>query len=216
MRFMRFSLIDLLMSLGLRWSTISHFMRLRISQVAAVIPFAGYGILWSEWAEKTLRYQGRIQEDAWFTLSNRLHLIYFGSILLTVALVMFYIWCPRRIRRNPAVEDFIKEEEDTADRFTQDQTRHSINSMLVGNTPEFNREANCLVRAAYTPYVLARALQGHAPNWRTCYRAVYLQLEGLHVSLLATTAVLIFLGCVALLLPAVEVFILVTRMLIVG
>jgi hypothetical protein len=75
---------------GLRWSSISAVMRFRVSQAASVIPIAGYALLWSDSAQQLLQLQVGLRSGAWFSVNQRLSLVYFGSILLTVALILFW------------------------------------------------------------------------------------------------------------------------------
>ena len=51
---------------GLRWSIISAFMKTRISQVSATIPFVGYALLWSEEIKKYLELQVALHGGLWF------------------------------------------------------------------------------------------------------------------------------------------------------
>ncbi|MCP5072246.1 MAG: hypothetical protein GY947_02990, partial [Rhodobacteraceae bacterium] len=98
----------------LRWSVISGLMKYRVSHAVSIIPIAGYAILWSEKFEGLLQYQQTLDAEAWFTASTRLHLIYFGSIILSIALVIFLIRCPGFIRRHSAIENYVLEQTQTA------------------------------------------------------------------------------------------------------
>lgn len=193
-------------------------MRLRISQAAAIIPAAGYALLWSDTAEKTLAYQWRLQQGAWFTVPQRLTLVYLGALLLTAALVIFFVRCPRLIRRHPAVEDAIGEYEQTADKSTRRAVIASVSTYFLENvansSASYSTTARALVKANFTATELRQAwAQRPKEEPRTLIRAFYLQNEDEHFGSLTATAILIAVGKLMLFAPAAEVLYLVLRML---
>lgn len=204
---------------GLRWSLISAFMRLRISQAAAIFPAAGYALLWSDVAEKTLSYQWRLQQGAWLTVPQRLTLVYLGALVLTFALAAFYIRCPRLIRRNPAVEDAIGEYELTADKSTRRSIIADVSTYFLedgsNGAASYSTTARALVKANFTATELRQAwAQRPKEEPRTLIRAYYLQNEDENFGSLTTTALLIAVGTIMLFIPALEVLCLVLRMLV--
>ena len=198
-----------------RWSAISSLMKLRISQAASLIPIAGYAILWSEKFDGLLQYQKAWESVSLFTISSRLHMVYFGSISLTFALIVFWIFCPRFIQRQSTIEEYIIEQEQTANNYI-------FNGIYMSNKELIQEKGQTVTYKEDAGYILRTQLQSEDPagtklnvgDRKTAFRIHYLQHEDKNFPAIIITCILLMLGVFLFLMPSLEVFYLVMRSLI--
>lgn len=198
---------------GLCWSTISQLMRLRISQIAATIPILGYALLWSEKAKEYLALQTSL--GGWFSINSRLTLLYVGSILLTVALLLFWARCPRGIQRNPAIEDYVLELVQTADGSTHGEIQTQVRKTVQGREDHgddivFTDKAGELLKARMSPLFVRRNLAAESETQiRGVYRAHYYITDESRFKSLLAVCFFLTIGGFLFFLPSIEVFCLV-------
>ncbi len=196
----------------LRWSVISGLMKYRISQAASIIPVAGYAILWSEKFDGLLKYQKAWDAAAWFTVSERLHMIYFGSISLTIALAIFYIFCPHIIRRQPTIEGYILEQIQTESKVVKQRRVNEGKILLncVPNVPIFNKDAGYILKREMRDDLHKKMgdISDGMTNIEAC-RIVYLHHEDRILPAIIFTYIFLIAGVIPFFLPSVEVFYLV-------
>ncbi len=191
-------------------------MKYRISQAASIIPVAGYAVLWSEKFDGLLEYQKAWDASAWFTVPERLHMIYFGSISLTIALAIFYIFCPSIIRRQPTVEGYILEQLQATTHHVTQRADSDRDELISEKDPQrkFTEKAGYILRSQLKfEGALYRGMI-HLGGNEFDFRVLYLQHEDKNLSAIITTYVFLIGGVFTFLLPSVEVFYLVIASII--
>lgn len=201
----------------LRWSTISAFMKTRISQFAATIPFVGYALLWSQEIKKYLELQIALHGGLWFSTTTRLLLIYFGAVLLAFAWAIYGIWCPPVIKRMIDVSDYLLSELQTSNALEFGRIRQlvGLKRRVISENPRKVEWMESLASPNLTDEIsikaLDRALQRlmHSPspeNRSLVLQAWYLSKEGENFFAQIAAAVCILLGMALVTLPSLEVF----------
>ncbi len=210
--FLRDDIKDWLRMNVLRWSVISGLMKYRVSHAVSIIPIAGYAILWSEKFEGLLQYQETLDAEAWFATSTRLHLIYFGSIVLSIALFIFLIRCPGFIRRHSTIENYVLEQ-------TQTATKNIKNGMYRKVERYVEVISGKFVYTKLAGYVLRAQLDlemeeaTYVQRWdnQISFHFNYLQHDDKDLFSIVITEFLLAIGAFLFLLPSLEVFYLVIR-----
>lgn len=187
---------------GYTWSTISALMKSRAARIVAAIPFVGYLLLLSQELQKYLGPLG---------VGERLAFVFFGGLAMAVALFLFWIRCPTAVRRHSAVEDYVREMDQTADDATHREIIGRVRRLITGSDMEgtlsFTNEAGELIRANMTALDVRRAVVGtNQESPRALYRAEYLTVN--ESRFWSLTVVFFFLALAAplLLLPSVTIF----------
>jgi hypothetical protein len=191
-------------------------MKYRVSQAASIIPIAGYAILWNREVGTLFDLQDRIRDGAWFTISNRLYLIYFGSVFLTAALILFWWRCPKFIRRHPDVEDYVLEQGHVASASDIRRFRKITKAMVAsadGKKMDYTEKAGTLIRENMKPSALNEVSGQFPEQKRGSFKAYYLQHDENRMISIIATFIFIWFGITLFLLPSVEVFYLVVRSL---
>lgn len=200
---------------GLRWSIISAFMKTRISQVSATIPFVGYALLWSEEIKKYLELQVALHGGLWFSTTTRLLLVYFGAIFLALAWAIYGIWCPAVIKRMTDVSDYLLSELQTSNGVEYGRICKllALKRRIISAEPRQVEWMEALVSPNLTDEIslkkLDRALQRNSPSQEErslVLQAWYLSKEGEKFIGQIAAAGCIFLGMVLVTLPSLEVF----------
>ncbi len=198
----------------LRWSIVSGLMKNKIPQAAAIIPVAGYAILWSDSFEGLMKFQESLNHYAWFTTQSRLYFIYFGALLLTASLVLHWLRCPKFIRRHPNVEDYIKEQVEAAPEHVTQAISKEVNRMISFSTggPKFSDECNFVFKKQVSSEI--RTGVPFRTNTNSEFQFYYLQHEDMRLWAIILSLLLFTAGSLLILLPSLEVFVLVVRSLI--
>jgi len=203
---------DFALGHGVRWSRMARFMRTRISQAAAAIPLIGYALLWSQKLSEYLALQVSLG-GGYFTITTRLLCLYFGAHFLAAAWVVYLWWCPRVIKRTPALEDYL---------FQEQQSHNSVEYSRICAIMEakLQRAAEPPHASSWlssTPITLSAEITGatvrealknrNEPGRRgiilQCY---FLFNEGRHFVALIAAHALVAAGLALLAIPSVEVF----------
>ena len=195
-------------------------MKFRISQAASIIPIAGYAILWSEDVGGFLTLQERIRDGGWFSVADRIYLIYLGSVILTAALILFWMRCPKFIRRHSTVDEYVLEQGQVMDNAAGNAFVKYMNMLVekenVQANARYTEKVGILVREYITAEELHSMGNPRVPEARRgSFRVFYLQFDESRFISIGLTAGLMTVGLILLLLPSFEVFYLVMRSLVV-
>jgi hypothetical protein len=190
-------LIERIMRTGMRWSMVAQFMKLNISQVAALITLFGHGIIWNE---DLRRFLGLCSHSCGAG-DLKLHLMYFGAWFLAIAWV-FYIWkCPSSVQRISSAEGYQLERLSAGDYFELEAIK-----TVLGGLSKRHRLPH-LVETNINNAVLAKIVSdstGDKGYHSTLYRAYYLYMEQKDPEWLVSCALLTGAGMCLLSLPALE------------
>ncbi len=92
----------------LRWSVARFIAHSRLPQASAFIPTIGYAILWSQQFSELLKSDGPLGGSLLPPIL-RLHLLWWGAVLMTLGWGL-YLWkCPNEIKRAGSPEDYVQE-----------------------------------------------------------------------------------------------------------
>lgn len=90
-------------------------MKTRVPQFATLIPLLGYAILWSDQFEGwIMKFDRAFGGGSLLTPSQRVEFLYFGSVLILLGMVVFWLLCPRPLRYG-SLRDYLMAVAETAD-----------------------------------------------------------------------------------------------------
>ncbi len=92
----------------LLWSFAHSFARSRLPQASALIPAIGYAVIWSD-QFKTLLQSHELLGASWFSLMARLQFLWWGAIMMTVGVGVYFVFCPQDIRQSGDARSLVRQ-----------------------------------------------------------------------------------------------------------
>ena len=106
-----------------RWSTITRLVRSRVAQIAALLPFLGYVVLWSDIAQTHLLKFSALGSNQLLSVLERSMLLYMGSACMLAALLVYWVFCPGVVRQAATRSEFVLRVAQTVDVYQQEHAR---------------------------------------------------------------------------------------------
>jgi hypothetical protein len=207
------SLRDFSLRIGLRWSLISKFMKTRISQAAAAIPLIGYALLWSQEFSDYFVLRSVLGDGIWFDTTDRLLLIYFGSLLLAAAWAVYLFFCPALLKSTPDVNEYLVQRVHSYSKPQLKQIHGTLNDLIERDPPHDARwkDPAPVTLKTLEAKSVAAAIRDNASiaEVSLVFQANFLWNEVRRFWALLTSACLIGVGTPLVLIPSCEVFALV-------
>lgn len=91
------------------WSFPASILRSPVLRIVALIPALGYTVLYSNQLHQFLDDTEVLGRAAIFSQLERMHLLFFGAMLVLVAFVIYLVACPEQVRRFKYAEDYANE-----------------------------------------------------------------------------------------------------------
>lgn len=97
-----------------RWTVVAGLADSKLSYAAALIPVAGYALLWSGQPFPLFAYD-LLPGSGFLSLTLRLRLIYGSGVLVLVGLTIYKVAAPKQIKANSTLGEYARLVRDTAD-----------------------------------------------------------------------------------------------------
>lgn len=212
-------------SLPHKWSHVSSLMHSGVRRYIAAVPTLGSVLLWSGSFRDTdaalkaalLKLNINIETAGTFIPGHlKLQLLYFGAVLLLAAFAIYWFRCPHPIRAHPSIDAYLTFQASRSDRYARREAQLTCETILDrrGEQSEYkpNAPASIVDHKFFQPAsMLGSAINGtNAEMSMILFRAEYLVLEQRNPVAFIIAASLATLGLTLSILPALDVFAVVT------
>ena len=109
----------------LSWTTIGSLLSSNISRVIYALPIAGYVILYSDYFQSLFKFTS-LTHGGFLTFSQRVDMIYYGSLLLLIAFGLWWGCSPRLLRGKRDLQHFVSDIVVARDRSTASKAFKSV------------------------------------------------------------------------------------------
>jgi hypothetical protein len=92
-----------------RWSLLGQLLNTGVAKATYTIPVAGYIILYSDYFHTLFSYSKTLPSGGFLSSDQRLHMTYFGSVILLAAYGFYYWLSPPLLRNRKNPYDFVND-----------------------------------------------------------------------------------------------------------